>query len=58
MGSQGTPEEAAEAIYRAAVKRKNLLVLTPIGKLSYWMSRLAPGVYERMMAKKLRSELE
>lgn len=58
VGSQGTPEEAAEAIYRAAVKRKNLLVLTPIGKLSYWMSRLAPGVYERMMAKKLRAELE
>jgi NAD(P)-dependent dehydrogenase (short-subunit alcohol dehydrogenase family) len=58
VGSQDTPEAAAEDIYKAAVKRKNLLVLTPIGKISYWISRLAPVVYERMMAKKLRAELE
>jgi NAD(P)-dependent dehydrogenase (short-subunit alcohol dehydrogenase family) len=58
VGSQGTPEEAADAIFRGAVKRKNLLVLTPMGKISYWISRLAPGLYEKMMAKKLRAELE
>ncbi len=58
VGSQDTPEEAAESIYRAAVKRKNLLVMTPVGKLSYWISRLAPVVYERIMATQLKSELE
>ncbi len=58
VGRQGTPEEAADAVYRGALKRKSLLVLTPVGKLSYWISRLTPDVYERMMAKKLRSELE
>ena len=58
VGSQDTPEEAAESIYRAAVKRKNLLVMTPVGKLSYWISRLAPAVYERIMARQLRAELE
>jgi short-subunit dehydrogenase len=58
VGSQDTPEEAAEAIFRGAIKRKHLLVLTPIGKISYWISRIFPILYERMMARQLRSELE
>ena len=58
VGSQSTPEEAAEAIYRGAVRRKHLLVLTPIGKISYWMSRVTPVLYERIMARQLRSELK
>ncbi len=58
VGSQGTPEEAAEAIFGGAVKRKHLLVLTPVGKMSYWISRIFPILYERMMARQLRSELE
>jgi hypothetical protein len=38
------------------LKKKNLLVLSPVGKLAYWMSRLAPHFYERLMARQLRSE--
>lgn len=58
VGGQETPEHVAEAIYRGAVKRKHLLVLTPVGKISYWISRICPIRYERMMARKLRSELD
>ena len=58
VGSQSTPEEAAEAIFRGAMRRKHLLVLTPVGKISYWISRISPILYERMMARQLRSELE
>jgi len=58
VGSQSTPEEAAEAIFRGAVKRKYLLVLTPVGKVSYWISRIFPILYERIMARQLRSELD
>jgi len=58
VGRQDTPEETAEAIYRGAVKRKHLLVLTPIGKMSYWINRIFPILYERMMARQLRSELD
>jgi len=58
VGRQDTPEETAEAIYKGAVKRKHLLVLTPIGKMSYWISRIFPILYERMMARQLRSELD
>jgi NAD(P)-dependent dehydrogenase (short-subunit alcohol dehydrogenase family) len=56
-GRQDSPARVAEAVYRAMLKKKNLLVLSPVGKLAYWMSRFAPNFYERMMARKLRSEL-
>ena len=58
IGRQDTPEQAAEAIFRGAVREKDLLVLTPIGKLGYWASRLAPAFYERRMARQLKAELE
>jgi len=53
VGKQATPEEVARAIYHGAAKRKRLLILTPVGKLSYYMNRFAPALYERMMARKL-----
>jgi len=58
VGQQDTPEHVAEMIVRGALKRKHLLVLTPVGKISYWISRIFPILYERAMARKLRSELE
>lgn len=58
VGGQDTPENVAEAIYKGALKRKHLLVLTPAGKIGYGISRLSPILYERMMARSLRAELE
>jgi NAD(P)-dependent dehydrogenase (short-subunit alcohol dehydrogenase family) len=58
VGKQTTPEAVADEIYAAALKRKNLVVLTFMGKLGYFISRIAPIFYEKMMAKKFRSELE
>jgi NAD(P)-dependent dehydrogenase (short-subunit alcohol dehydrogenase family) len=57
-GKIATSEEVAEAIYRAAMKNKRLLVLSTVGKLAYLMSRFFPAYYERMMTKRLRQELE
>ncbi len=57
-GRIARPEEVAEAIYRAAQKQKRLLVLSRVGKLAYWVSRLAPAFYERTMFKRLRHELQ
>lgn len=56
----GKPTSAvsvADDIFNGARSRKPLLVLTPVGKLSYWISRLAPTLYERLMARQLREEL-
>ncbi|MDX2455564.1 SDR family oxidoreductase [Desulfosarcina sp.] len=58
VGRQDTPERAAEAIFRGAQKEKDLLVLTTVGKIAYWISRLAPGFYERRMASRFKAELE
>ena len=58
VGQEASPSEVAEAIFRGAEKRKNLLVLTPAGKLSYYLSRIAPQLYERWMARKLSEEIQ
>lgn len=58
LGRQRTPESAAEAIFKGACRRKDILVLTAPGKLGYWVSRLAPGFFERRLTRQFRSELE
>ena len=52
------PETVANAIMQGLQKKKRTLVLSPIGKLAYAISRIFPGFYERRMAKKLRHEIE
>jgi len=58
VGKPTTTEHVAEAIFKGVIKRKHLLVLTPVGKLTYWLSRLAPVIYERIQARQLREELQ
>ncbi len=57
VGQQATPESAAEEIFQAAARLKPLLVLTLMGKIGYWVSRVAPVLYEKMMTRKFRDEL-
>ncbi len=57
IGGQDTPESAAAEIYTAAARKKHLLILTFMGKLGYWVSRVAPVFYEKMMTKKFEDEL-
>jgi NAD(P)-dependent dehydrogenase (short-subunit alcohol dehydrogenase family) len=57
IGQPDTPENAARIIYNMACKRKNMVVLTTMGKLGYLISRLAPNVYERIMARQFAAEL-
>lgn len=57
IGRHDTPENAAEAIFRGARAERRMLVLTPVGKLGYLLSRFAPAFYERQMIKRLKNEL-
>lgn len=57
-GRIARPEEVAAAVYRATLRRRRLLVLSTVGKLAYWISRLAPALYERIMRHRLRHELQ
>lgn len=57
VGKPAAPEKVADAIWEGARRRRNLLILTPVGKLAYWISRFAPVLYERLMARQVREEL-
>ncbi|MFT7579315.1 MAG: hypothetical protein ACI9MR_000979, partial [Myxococcota bacterium] len=43
---------SAFAIAGGTSWRRRQLVLTPVGRASFWLSRLAPSTYQRMMLKK------
>ncbi len=58
VGNQDTPAHVAEAIFRGAVKKKELLVLTAVGKMTRLLTKLAPSLYERMMIRSLEKELQ
>ena len=48
----------AERIFRAAEAERRLLLPDRISRLSWWVSRLAPQTYERLMVRKLRKEMD
>lgn len=58
VGRVATPESVAEAMFRAAARSQRLVVLTGVGKVTYLINRLAPALYERLMARSLRHELD
>jgi NAD(P)-dependent dehydrogenase (short-subunit alcohol dehydrogenase family) len=58
VGKAASPESVAGAVYTAAVRNKRLLVLSSIGRLTRLLTRVCPALYERIMARSLRSELE
>lgn len=58
VGRMMSPEDVAERIVWAVERRRQTLVLGGVGKLSRWLYAVAPSVYERMMARSLRSELD
>ena len=53
-----TADTAAEAVFTAACRRRRLLILSPAGKAAWWVSRLIPALYERLMTRSLKSELQ
>lgn len=58
VGKQATPESVAEAVVRGAMRGKRRLVLTAVGKTTLVLTRFAPSLYEALMARSLRSELQ
>lgn len=56
VGSQQEPEAVAEAIYRAAARRRRLLVLSRVGRATRLLTRIAPRLYDRLMERSLRAE--
>jgi len=57
-GKMTSPGDVAERIVWGVEQRRTTLVLGNVGRLTRYMNALAPGVYERLMARRLRSEFD
>jgi len=55
-GAIVSPAEVALAVYRGAMARKRQVVISPTGKLAYWLSRLVPGYYHRGMTRRFQGD--
>jgi short-subunit dehydrogenase len=57
-GKPAAPGQVAEQVYRAARRNRRLLVLTPVGRLARMIHKVSPRLYEWLMVRKMRKELE
>ncbi len=58
VGGVATPEAVAGAMLDAMRRGRRLLVLSRVGRLTRVLTRVSPRLYERLMARGLRVELE
>jgi len=46
------PEDLADAVVRAALRNRRLLLVSREARLAYWVARLLPALYERLMLRR------
>ena len=51
-GREADPDSVGRAICRAIRKRKRKSILTPQGKLAWYVNRMAPRIYDRLMVRR------
>jgi short-subunit dehydrogenase len=57
-GQRLAPESVADSIYQAATRSRRLLLVGRTAWQAWWVSRLLPRLYEKLMARRLSGELE
>jgi NAD(P)-dependent dehydrogenase (short-subunit alcohol dehydrogenase family) len=57
VGTRTTPDAIAEKIFIAATEERRLLLPDTVSRTSWWLSRLAPRLYARLMARRLGQEM-
>jgi NAD(P)-dependent dehydrogenase (short-subunit alcohol dehydrogenase family) len=57
VGTRATPDAIAGKIFTAAAKERRLLLPDAVSRSSWFLSRLAPRLYEQLMARKLGLEM-
>lgn len=55
-GVESLPDEVAEKIYEAVAAGRNLLLPDATARKAWWLSRLAPGLYARIMKGRVGGE--
>jgi NAD(P)-dependent dehydrogenase (short-subunit alcohol dehydrogenase family) len=58
IGRPLTTDAAAQQIVAGAARGRRLLLVGRTAWMAWWISRLAPSLYEKLMAQRLRGELE
>jgi len=51
-----TPDQAAGVILRGLERGRDFIPVGRVAGISWWLSRLAPGIYERQMLKRIARE--
>jgi short-subunit dehydrogenase len=57
VGATLAAEDVAEAIFEGASRGRRLLLVGATARRAWWLSRLAPRLYERIMSARLHGEL-
>lgn len=57
LGKVADPWETSGVIITGAMNNRPLVIHSTIGRSTYLMMKIAPGLYEKIMARSLRSEL-
>jgi hypothetical protein len=57
IGERLQPDAVANRIFRGCERSQRLLLIGRTARAAWWVSRLAPSLYERVMARKLRDEM-
>ena len=58
VGVRASPGSVADKIFHAARNECRLLLPDRVSRASWWVSRLAPGLYARLMVAKLKKEMQ
>jgi short-subunit dehydrogenase len=56
-GGRASADIVAQSILRAAERRRKLLLVGTTARAAWWLNRLAPALYARIMVARLRAEL-
>ena len=57
VGTRLQPDAAAERIRAGAERNRRLLLIGGTAHAAWWVSRFAPALYERIMARRLKDEM-
>ncbi len=55
-GGESSPEEIAERVFTAVAQGRKLLLPDATARKAWWLSRLAPGLYARIMKRRVGGE--
>jgi len=55
-GVESSPEEIAERVFEAVAAGRNLLLPDATARKAWWLRRLAPGLYARIMKRRMGGE--